>query len=83
MQYLSEIDATTKEQRTTAIDGYTIREDFPFLGCLFAALQDGKLVTYIPCNTILNYQPDCVTRYPQLANIKEDDNLVFIVHHIK
>ncbi len=83
MQYLSEIDATTKEQRTTAIDGYTIREDFPFLGCLFAALQDGKLVTYIPCNTILNYQPDCVTRYHQLANIKEDDNVVFIVHHIK
>ena len=83
MQYLSEIDAKTKEQRTAAIDGYTKRENFPFLGCSVEALQDGKLVTSIPCNTILNYKPDCVTRYPQLANIKEDDNLVFIVHHLK
>lgn len=83
MQYLSEIDVNTKEQRTVAIDGYTKRENFPFLGCRVTALQDGKLVTSIPCNTILNYKPDCVTRYPQLANIKEDDNLVFIVHHVK
>ena len=83
MQYLSEIDANTKEQRTAAIDGYTIREDFPFLGCSVEALQDGKLVTSIPCNTILQYTPECITRFPQLANIKEDDNLVLIAHHIK
>ncbi len=83
MTYMSEINLETKESHTIDLSGYTVNNDYPFLGLRTAAMQDGCLITKTPCSTIIHYKTECLTQFPKLANIKEDDNPVLIVHHIK
>lgn len=79
---LSEIDLGTKKSRTIDIGYLTEYDEYPFIGHTLA-LQDGKLVTQGFCDGILKYRRHLLEQYPQLANIKPDDNPILVVHRIK
>jgi hypothetical protein len=80
--YLSEINLDTKEHRTIEIGYLMDYKDYPFIGHT-VALQDGILITEELCAGIVKWGSDLMTQFPEIANIKEDDNPFLVVHHIK
>ncbi len=80
--YLSEINLDTKESKTTEIGYMRNYENYPFIGHTLA-LQDGMLITEGFCGGIVKWRSDLMTQFLELADIKEEDNPILIVHHIK
>ncbi len=80
--FLTEIDIDTKTSRTIEIGYLKEYDDYPFIGST-VAMQDGKMITEEHCVGIVKYRSQLMTQYPELANIKEDDNPILIVHHIR
>lgn len=80
--FLTEIDIDTKASRTVEIGYLKEYDDYPFIGST-VAMQDGKMITEEHCVGIVKYCSQLMTQYPELANIKEDDNPILIVHHIR
>lgn len=80
--YLSKIDLQTNMAQTINIGYLTDYIEFPFLH-FPVAMQDGMLITQTFPSSIINYHSDYLNKYPQLSNLKNDDNPILVVHYMK